>query len=42
MESKPKKNRKTSLRKDHGGRQPLKVRKLRGFKELVPDPFNLE
>ncbi|MBQ7684370.1 MAG: hypothetical protein IJT48_07750 [Bacteroidaceae bacterium] len=20
---------------------PLKVRKLRGFKELVPDPFNL-
>lgn len=41
MESKPKKSRKTSLRKDHGGRQPLKVRKFRGFKELVPDPYGL-
>lgn len=41
MESKTKKTRKTTLRKDHGGRQSLKIRKFRGFKELVPDPFNL-
>ena len=41
MESNTKKTRKTTMRKDHGGRQPLKIRKFRGFKELVPDPFNL-
>lgn len=41
MESKSKKVRKTSLRKKLVSRQPLKVRKLRGFKELVPDPYNL-
>lgn len=42
MENKSKKTRSTSPRKDHSGRRPLKVRKLRGFKELVPDPYNLD
>ena len=28
--------------KDRKGKKPLRFRKLKGFKELVPDPFDLE
>ena len=30
-----------SKSRNAGRKTPLKVRKLRGFKELVPDPYNL-
>lgn len=28
--------------KERKGKKPLRFRKLKGFKELIPDPFNLE